>query len=292
METKDILIVEDDDVLREVLADKLTQEGYGARNAVDGVEALEQMRKQKPDLILLDILMPRKDGMEVLEEMQGDPELAPIPVIIISNSGQPVEIKRARELGARDFLIKAIFDPAEVLEKVRKVLQHDTLSDQSFGPTGDGESDEAVLELDDMPVKKDATHTTVPAATDSKQIGAVLIVEDDEFLRGLFIRKLSSEGLTVNGAGDSTAAFSSIAETKPAIILLDLMLPGIDGYEILSQLKGADETKDIPVIVISNLGQRAEIDRAMSLGARDFMVKSSLTLDEIVSRIIAIMKEG
>ena len=83
---------------------------------------MEKMKKAKPDLILLDIIMPRKGGFEVMEGMQGDENLKGIPIIVISNSGQPVEIDRAKELGAKDWLIKTEFDPREVLEKVKKQI--------------------------------------------------------------------------------------------------------------------------------------------------------------------------
>jgi CheY-like chemotaxis protein len=80
------------------------------------------MRSGKPDLILLDIVMPRLGGIEVLEEMQKEPDLKKIPVIVISNSGQPVELDKAQRLGAKDWLVKTEFDPAEVIEKVKKNL--------------------------------------------------------------------------------------------------------------------------------------------------------------------------
>jgi two-component system cell cycle response regulator len=280
---KKILVVEDDSVLRDVLIDKLGQAGYETRPALDGIEAMDLIREDHPSLVLLDILMPRKGGMEVLEEMQADPELSKIPVIIISNSGQPVEIKRARELGAQDFLIKAVFDPSEVLDKVDRVLKEQSVDPDNYDTAVD-DPNEQVVELDAMP-KAGAVH-------DGNEKGNILIVEDDEFLRGLFIRKMTTEGLTVTGAGDANEAFTFLAENKPDIILLDLMLPGIDGYEILSRLKSVDDTKDIPVMVISNLGQKAEIDRAMDLGAHDFLVKSSLTLDEIVERVLAVIHGG
>jgi CheY-like chemotaxis protein len=76
----------------------------------------------KPDLILLDIVMPKKGGFEVMEEMKNNPELEKIPVIVISNSGQPVELDKAKKLGARDWLVKTEFDPKEVLEKVKKQI--------------------------------------------------------------------------------------------------------------------------------------------------------------------------
>jgi len=119
---KKILIIEDEEIILDLLERKLTQEGYEAFVARNGEEGLEKMRMVKPDLILLDIVMPKMGGFEVMEEMQKDSQLREIPIIVVSNSGQPVEIDRAQGLGAKDWLIKTTFDPREVVEKVKKQI--------------------------------------------------------------------------------------------------------------------------------------------------------------------------
>lgn len=119
---KVVYIVEDDDTLREVLGQKLKASGYQVVEAVNGEEGLRMMKETHPDIVLLDMMMPVMGGMEVLERMQKDEKLKSVPVVVISNSGQPVEVEEARRLGARDFLIKAAFDPEEVLEKVKRQL--------------------------------------------------------------------------------------------------------------------------------------------------------------------------
>jgi len=119
---KKILIIEDEELMINLLERKLAQEGYKVETARDGEEGLGKMRKEKPDLILLDIVMPKMGGFEVMEEMQKDNELKDIPIIVISNSGQPVELDKAKELGARDWLIKTEFDPQEVIEKVKNQI--------------------------------------------------------------------------------------------------------------------------------------------------------------------------
>lgn len=119
---KRILIVEDEKILRDLLQKKLLKEGYEVLAACDGQEGIEMIRQEKPDLILLDILMPRKDGFGVMEDMQKDPEIKNIPIIIVSNSGQQVELSRAIKLGAKDWLIKTEFDPQEVIDKVIKQI--------------------------------------------------------------------------------------------------------------------------------------------------------------------------
>ena len=119
---KKVLIVEDEEIIYELLQRKLTQEGYEVVVAKDGEEGLAKIREEKPDLILLDIIMPKKGGFEVMEEMQKEEDIGDIPVIVISNSGQPVELDKAKELGAKDWLIKTEFDPQEVIEKVKKQI--------------------------------------------------------------------------------------------------------------------------------------------------------------------------
>ena len=119
---KKILLIEDENLIVDLLRRKLTLEGYEVSVARDGEEGVKSMRESKPDLILLDIIMPKKGGFEVMTEMQKDKELRKISVIVISNSGQPVELDRAQKLGARDWLIKTEFNPQEVIEKVKKQI--------------------------------------------------------------------------------------------------------------------------------------------------------------------------
>jgi len=106
----------------DLLQRKLTKEGYEISVAKDGEEGLKAMREVKPNLVLLDIIMPKMGGFEVMEEMGKNKELKKIPVIVISNSGQPVELDKAQKLGAKDWLIKTEFDPQEVVDKVVKQI--------------------------------------------------------------------------------------------------------------------------------------------------------------------------
>lgn len=120
--TKKILLIEDEEPLITLLERKLIKVGYSVVLARDGEEGLAKAAEESPDLILLDIVMPKKDGFEVLADLKKNPRLKDIPVVIISNSGQPVEIDKARELGVADWLIKTQFDPQEVIEKIEKQI--------------------------------------------------------------------------------------------------------------------------------------------------------------------------
>ncbi len=118
-----ILVVEDTRLLRKIYSEKLTQEGYDVISAGDGIEALEVLRSQPVDLVLLDLIMPKMSGLEVLESMKNDPRTTQVPVLILSNLGQQSDIERGLELGAVDYLIKNEAKPAEIAEKIRLTLE-------------------------------------------------------------------------------------------------------------------------------------------------------------------------
>jgi len=115
---KKILIIEDEEILLNLLKNKLSEIGYEVSIAKDGVTGLKAIKEIVPDLILLDLIMPEMGGFELLEKRQEDESIKGIPIIIISNSGQPVELDKAKRLGVSDWLIKTEFDPREVIEKV------------------------------------------------------------------------------------------------------------------------------------------------------------------------------
>lgn len=120
---KKILIVEDDNFLRELITQKLITEGYELLEAIDGEEGLKKIKEEKPDLVILDLILPGIDGYEVLYQIKKEPATAEIPVIILSNLGQKEDVEKGLKLGAVDFLIKAHFTPGEIIEKVKNILK-------------------------------------------------------------------------------------------------------------------------------------------------------------------------
>jgi len=120
---KKILIVEDDKFLRELIAQKLKKEGYLISESVDGEEGIKKIKSDKPDLVLLDLILPSIDGFEVLTKAKEDSSISSIPVIILSNLGQKEDVERGLKLGAVDYLIKAHFTPGEIIEKIKSALK-------------------------------------------------------------------------------------------------------------------------------------------------------------------------
>jgi DNA-binding response OmpR family regulator len=256
-----ILIVEDEEALLQTLQYKLSREGYEVVVARDGVQGLAVIKSNRPDVVLLDILMPKLDGFGVLETLNKEKVIPDLPVIIISNSGQPVEIDRALKLGARDYLVKAEFSPEEVVDKVHKVLG------QTNGVGG-----------------------LAPGA-EAGTAGRVFIVEDDQFLRDLMERKLIKEGFSVETAIEGDTGLKKILASKPELVLLDIILPGMDGFSILEKLKQNPEVANIPVILLTNLGQRDDVEKGLKLGAAGYLVKAHFTPGDIVDKVKEVLKK-
>lgn len=264
--------MEDETVLSGVLKSKLEKEGFEVFSAMDGEAGLEIIKEKVPDIILLDIVMPKLDGFGVLAGLRGEEKLSKIPVIIISNSGQPVEIDKAIELGVRDFLVKAEFDPQEVVDKIRKHLK---LTEKIM--TSDPQ-----INIQNVSGKDGVNYGMFN----------ILLVEDDNFLRDLISQKLRKEGLQILEAFDGEDALAKVKSTRPHLILLDLILPGIDGFETLKQIRADDEVGKTPVIVLSNLGQKDDVEKAKRLGATDYLIKAYNTPGEIVVRIKQILDKS
>ena len=119
---KKLLLVEDDQFLLSLLEHRLKKKQVKYSVAQTGDEALKAIKKHRPDVILLDIILPNKSGFEVLSEMRSDPQFAKTTVIIISNLGQPEDIQQGRALGAKDYLVKSDLSLDDVIKKVRKYL--------------------------------------------------------------------------------------------------------------------------------------------------------------------------
>lgn len=272
-EKKTILVIEDEPFLGDVLCEKLQAEGYEAILISDGAQGLKEMAERKPDLVLLDIVLPTMNGYEVLEARKNNPSIASIPVIIISNSGQPVEMSRTRSLGVVDTIIKAQMDPDDVLAKVRGYFKAD-----------------------------DAIQIAGPEAAEAAQAGAaakgggrlkgytVMWVEDDMFLNDIVGVKLAFEGGRALHAKDGPQALEFLKSEIPDVIMLDLLLPGMSGFDLLRQIKANPSTKDIPVIVLSNLGQSQDVEQVRALGGTKCLIKAEHDLDDVIDEILTVLK--
>ncbi len=253
-----ILIIEDDTLLGERLSEILKNNLYEVTWSRDGAHGFQKISETRPDLVLLDIGMPTMTGYEILEAKAKDAALRNIPVIIISNSAEPVEISRVLSLGVKDYLVKVQLTPEEVLEKVKNQLMHSGGLDIS---------------------------TPSASLAISLKGKKILWAEDDEFLSYLIVNRLTQEEPVLINSTKGEEVVGLAEKEMPDIIILDILMPNLDGIEILSRLKANEKTKRIPVIMFTNLDDKSKAEESRKLGAVGFFLKASVNLDEIINEI-------
>ncbi|MBI5078336.1 MAG: response regulator [Candidatus Yonathbacteria bacterium] len=120
---KKILIIEDDEHISKIYDLKFSKEGYKTIFVTNGEEGMEKIITEKPDLVILDLMLPKKDGFMVLEEVKKNPEFAKIPILVLSNLGQKIDQDRALALGAKEYLVKVEYSMQEVVDRAKSYLQ-------------------------------------------------------------------------------------------------------------------------------------------------------------------------
>lgn len=305
-----ILVIEDDEQFGATLVRGLTDAGHSVSWKKDGDDAILALRLEEPDIMFLDVLLPKRSGFDILKELQRDPSLAHPPIVILSSSGEALEIERAKQLGAKDYLTKSTVTAKDLEDKIMMYApqaEQNPADDGAASPPEGGGGAPAPTPQPQQPAAPQAapaapatpeaaapTAAPAPAAQPEQASGAssVLVVEDDKFLRDLIVQKLKREQFTVHEAVTGSEALRVAKETMPKIVLLDLILPGLDGFEVLKRLKEDSATAQIPVIILSNLGQREDVERGLRLGAVDFMIKAHFTPGEIVEKIKEIITKA
>ena len=268
---KRIVLVEDEPTLANLIESGLRKEGYEVKSARNGTRGLQLIREAKPDLVLLDIMLPGLKGFAILEKLYKEDHMLPaLPVIIISNTGDSIEIERASKMGVRDYLIKVNFNPDEVIEKVNNVFRAE--ADNGKRKTKKGK-----------PFDK--------AQGKPQKARKVLLVEDDTILSDALGRKFIEGKYTVFTAFNASLARKILAENRMDVILLDLVLPDEHGLTLLRELKKSDQFRHIPVLITSNLGQQEEIEQGLKAGAIDYIVKTNTVPGEIFEKVEALLQK-
>jgi len=271
---KHILLIEDDKLLSKSLEKYLVNKSYRVSLSEDGEEGLRKAEEAKPDLILLDIGMPKINGFHVLESLRSHPVLSSVPVIVISNSGEPVEIKKTQQLGAKDFIVKAKLSLTEIGRKIERIM--------SGADSGQEASDG-----NDFLKKEESS----PAGNKENSSGAkgnrVLLVEDDSFFADLCIRGLEKRGFIVSVARNGEEGLKKLKEGEYDVALLDIIMPKMNGFEMLRNLRKEKNPKlaNMPVIMLTNLYQKEDVEKAKQLKANAYLVKATTDISEVEDKI-------
>ncbi|MEK7552023.1 MAG: response regulator [Patescibacteria group bacterium] len=254
--SKILIVIEEDLFLGNIINEKVKKEGYETLYINNGAVAIDQMKLFKPEVVILDMELLSVNALKVLREKKENPEISGIPIIIISPSGDAEEIRNVLDLGVRDYIVKSQFNAEEVITKIKSVLSI---------------SERKTRENNLLVDKK------------------IMWVEDDKFLSDLIARKLTQQKCKLLFSRTGEEALELLKKEKPDLILLDLLLPGISGFEVLEYIKKDPGLKDIPVIVLSNFTQNNEMEKTKILGADRFLTKATVVLDDIVREIQMIL---
>ncbi len=232
-----ILVIDDDPVVQEIVAHALTKQGFRVESALSGEEGLRKARRIRPDAITLDVMMPGMDGWTVLARLKSDPDLANIPVVMLTIVD---EKNRGYSLGAADYLTKPVERErlAAVLLRFRK-----------------------------------------------NTVNQALVVEDDPSSRDVLCRLLENDGWKVQGARNGIEGLERLEHETPGVILLDLMMPEMDGFEFLRRLQTRSEWKVIPVVVVTAKDLTTEERSALNGHVSRILQKGAYNREELLEEV-------
>jgi DNA-binding response OmpR family regulator len=240
-----ILVIDDDATARELITRYLNDEGFAVVSAANGIEALKLAKEVHPTAITLDVMMPDLDGWTVLSALKGDPELAPIPVIMVTIAD---EQKHAFALGAAGYLTK--------------------------------------------PIKRTQLVGLLAPWQAKARPTRVLVVEDDPDQRAIIAAALAEPNWEVIEAANGRVALDKLRESQPDVVVLDLMMPEMDGFELLTMLQAKVDWQHIPVLVVTALDLTDQDRRRLNVGIEKIVSKTHFSARDLVARIKAVLRES
>ena len=272
-----ILIVDDEALNLKLLAAKLSSKGYRIATAGDGKTALEITKTEPPDLILLDIMMPGMDGYEVTARLKADPETSNIPIILVTALTGEDEKKKGLAAGADEFINKPL-NYAELEARVVSLLRLKEYQEQ----LGTRQKSESLM--------INGIADIIDDTEENQGLPSILVVEDDSTSAKLITQYLSIMPCHVERAKTGKDALKIAASKKIDIMLLDLMLPCINGFEVCRAIKDNEETFPIQVVMITSLTDTRSRLKGIEVGADDFLVKP-VNKDEFRARIKSLIRK-
>jgi PAS domain S-box-containing protein len=239
-----VLAIDDDANVRELIVRTLERDGFEVVTATNGLDGLSLARQIKPDMITLDVMMGGMDGWTVLAALKADPELADIPVIMLTMVD---DRNQGFALGATDYMTKPIDRKrlSQLLNKYR---------------ANKGDTERAIA-------------------------GVLLIVEDDDDTRDVLARTLEKSGWVIQLAANGRAALDMMAQQRPNLILLDLMMPEMDGFQFVRAVEDEPQWRDIPIVVLTAKDLTTEDLQALNGRVEQIMNKSAYPMDQLLQEV-------
>ena len=240
---KVVLVIDDDAAVRDLMRRSLQREGFAVVTAASGIEGLQRARDVRPVAITLDVMMPGMDGWSVLQVLKADPELAEIPVVLVTMVD---DRSRGYALGAVDFLTK--------------------------------------------PVDRERLLRALNTCRSERAQGPILLIEDDAPTRQMMRRILEREDWEVAEAENGRVGLERVAAQRPQLILLDLMMPEMDGFEFVEEMQKNPEWRSIPVVVVTGKDLSAEERGRLNGGVGEVLQKGAYKSDDLLDQVDALVR--
>jgi two-component system, cell cycle response regulator len=266
MPMKTILVVEDESLNMKLVRSLLGLGGYRVLEATDATTALLLAEREDPDLVLMDVQLPGMDGLTATRRIKAKDRLRQVPVVALTSYALDGDEEKAIDAGCDGYITKPI-DTRSFLDKVERFLS-------ATGPGACGDED-AICGS--------------PPRTRLRHQPLVLVVDDEPKNVKLLIAKLAGRPFNVIAATNGTDALAMVAYHAPDLILLDVMMPGMDGYEVTRRIKENPQTRAIPVIMLTALDGPEDKEKAMAVGAEEFLSKPVNTT-ELQARVGSMLR--
>jgi len=269
-----IIIVEDDPMLGEIYEKKFTEAGFEMRLVTSGKAVEGEVAAYQPEMVLLDIVLPDMDGYEILEALSKNDATKSVPTYVFSNLSAKEDIERATSLGAKGFITKSSFTPTQLVDEVKKIL--------------------GSVPAENIPAAAVPTSSGAEKSISNQKESSghkILIIEDEDVFIEMFGDKLKQEGFEVVSAKNGKWGLKEAENGGFACILLDMMMPAMNGYEAVKELRANEKSKNTPIIILSNSALDSEVQQALALGANEYYIKTQVTPGEVADRVKDLIKQ-
>ncbi|MEQ8745710.1 PleD family two-component system response regulator [Pyruvatibacter sp.] len=267
--TARVLVVDDIPANVKLLEAKLTAEYFDVSTAFNGREALEAAAAEKPDIILLDVMMPEMDGFEVCRRLKSRPETQHIPVIMVTALDQPTDRVTGLEAGADDFLTKPVDDIA-LMARVRSLVRLKLMTDEL-------RMRETTSDKLGLMNEAEALHRA------GSGMGRILVVEDRETSARRIAESLRDQN-RVTIESDAREALVRVGGEDYDLVVVSLSLERSDGLRFCSHLRSEDRTRNVPILAIVENGDTARLVRALDMGVNDYLMRP-VDRNELTARV-------
>lgn len=284
---KRLLLVEDEQVNRELFRRRLERKGYTVVTAETGLAAVALAKSDRPDLVIMDLGLPDIDGWEAMRRIKADPATAELPIVVLSAHATTEAREQSFAAGCDEFETKPVNWEAlfkKIDDAINKAVERARAKAVPPPPPAPAAKDDEI-DLGGGSSADPGAATNVlrgprpgSALNDDKDVCVVqpkriLVAEDNDANRAMLCRRLNKRGFITTEAADGQQALEAVKKQRFDLVLCDILMPIVDGYEVLRQMKADPDLESIPVIVVSALEESASAARCIEMGAEDYLHK-------------------